>query len=214
MSLNVIGSGVSPYVRKVCVFLAEKNLSYEHDPMIPMNVSDEYKKKSPLGKIPCLEHDGRPIPDSSVICDYLERVFPDPPLYPEDPYDRARALFLEEYADTKMVDAGIAVFQERVLAKRFFQREPEQAKVDQAINEGMPPFLDYLEEQIGENEYLVAGRFTLADIAVASPYVNFLYADYRPDASRWPKLAAYLDRIHSRPSFKALIEEGRAALGL
>lgn len=214
MSLNLIGSGLSPYVRKVRVFLAEKNLSYDHDPMIPMGVSDEYKKKSPLGKIPCLEHDGRPIPDSSVICSYLERVFQDPPLYPEDPYDFARALWFEEYADTKLLEAGIALFQERVLAKRFFQREPDTAKVDKAIAEGLPPFLDYLNEQIGDGEYLVAGRFTLADIAVASPFVNFQYGDYRPDAARWPKLAAYLDRIHARPSFKTLIEEGRAGLGL
>ncbi len=214
MSLNLIGVGLSPFVRKVRVVLAEKNLSYDHDPLIPMGVSDEFKKKSPLGKIPCLEHDGRPIPDSSVICDYLERVFPEPPLYPADPYDRARALWFEEYADTKMLDAGVPIFQERALAKRFFQREPDEAKVEQAINVDLPPFLDYLEGQIGDGEYLVAGRFTLADIAVASPFVNFQYGGYRPDASRWPKLAAFLDRIHSRPSFKTLIEEGRAGLGL
>ena len=59
MSLNVIGAGLSPYVRKVRVFLAEKNLSYDYDPMLPINVSDEYKKKSPLGKIPCLERTPR-----------------------------------------------------------------------------------------------------------------------------------------------------------
>ena len=205
---------ISPFCDKIRRALHWKGLEYEIREVSLLESITRMRGLSPMGKLPCLEHDGRPIPDSSVICDYLERVFPDPPLYPEDPYDRARALFLEEYADTKMVDAGIAVFQERVLAKRFFQREPDQAKVDKAINEDLPPFLDYLEEQVGDNEYLVAGRFTLADIAVASPFVNFLFADYRPDASRWPKLAAYLDRIHARPSFKALIEEGRAFLGL
>ncbi len=212
MSLNLIGAGLSPFVRKTRVFLAEKNLSYDHEPLLPIGVSDEYKKKSPLGKIPCLEHDGRPIPDSSVICAYLERVFPDPPLYPSEPYDYARTLWFEEYADTKMLEAGIAIFQERVLAKRFFQREPDDAKVTKAIQEGLPPFLDYLEGQLGDNEFLVGNRFTLADIAVSSPFVNLLHGDYRPDAKRWPKFSAYLERVHSRPSFKALIEEERAAL--
>ena len=212
MSLKVIGAGLSPFVRKVRAFLAEKNLSYEHEPLVPFGVSEEFKQKSPLGKIPCLEHDGRALPDSSVICAYLERVFPEPALYPSDPYDYARTLWFEEYADTKLLEAGIPIFQERVLAKRFFQREPDEAKVQKAIQEDLPPFLDYLEGQLGDQEYLVAGRFTLADIATASPFVNFLAGDYEPDAGRWPRLAAYLDRIHARPSFKKLIEEGREGL--
>ena len=214
MSLNLIGTGISPFVRKVRVFLAEKGLDYDHDPMVPMGVSDEYKQKSPLGKIPCLEHDGRPIPDSSVICQYLERIHPDPALYPKDAYDFARALWFEEYADTKLLDAGIAIFQERVLAKRFFQREPDPAKVDKAIEQDLPPFLDYLDGQLGDSEYLVGGRFSLADIATASPFVNLGYGDYRPDAKRWPRLAAFLERVHGRPSFKALIEGDAAAMGL
>ena len=214
MSLKVIGVGVSPFVRKVRVFLAEKGLEYEHEPLIPMGVPPEYLEKSPLGKIPCLEHDGKPLPDSSVICQYLERVHPEPALYPAEAYDFARSLWFEEYADTKMLEAGIPIFQERVLAKRFFQREPDAAKVEKAIDEDLPPFLDSLQEQLGDAEYLVANRFSIADIAVASPFVNLAYGGYRPDASRWPKLAAYLERIHARPSFKAVIEGDAKAMGL
>ncbi len=214
MSLKVIGVGLSPFVRKVRVFLAEKSLPYEHEPLVPMGDNPEYKAKSPLGKIPCLEHDGRPLPDSSVICQYLERIQPEPALYPADDWDFARTLWFEEYADTKMLEAGIPTFQENVLAKRFFQREPDTAKVEKAIDEDLPPFLDYLEGELGDQEYLVAGRFTLADIAVASPFVNFSYGGYRPDASRWPKLAAFLERIHARPSFKKIIEDDAKAMGL
>ena len=69
MSLKLIGASISPFVRKVRVVLAEKGLSYEHDPMIPIDVSDEYRRLNPLGKVPTLTDDDdndRVIPDSSA----------------------------------------------------------------------------------------------------------------------------------------------------
>lgn len=211
MSFKIIGAGLSPFVRKTRVFLAEKGIDYELEPLIPFGVSDEYKRKSPLGKIPCLEHDGRALPDSSVICAYVERIQPEPPLYPKDDWDYAQALWLEEYADGALVGAGIAAFQENVL-KKLMGGEPQPERVEEARSKTLPPFLDYLEGRIGDQEYLVGGRFTIADIAVASPFVNFAHGGLRPDARRWPKLVAYLERVHGRPSFKPLIEEERAGL--
>ena len=114
MAFKIIGDGLSPFVRKTRVFFAEKGIPYEHEPLIPFNVPAEYKKKSPLGKIPCLEHDGRALPDSSVICAYVEKIQPQPALYPSDPWDYARALWLEEYIDGGFVPA--------VMAPVFFER--------------------------------------------------------------------------------------------
>ena len=85
MPPKLTGSSLSPFVRKVVVLGAEKGLSFERDPMIPIGVSDEYKAKHPLGKVPLLEDGDRVIPDSSAICAYLERLHPKPALYPSDP---------------------------------------------------------------------------------------------------------------------------------
>jgi glutathione S-transferase len=212
MAFKIIGAGLSPFVRKTRAFFAEKGIPYEHEPLVPFGVSAEYKRKSPLGKIPCLEHDGRPLPDSSVICAYVERVQPQPPLYPSDPYDYARVLWFEEYTDGALVANAMApIFQERVL-KKLFKQQPDEERARKAETEALPAYLDYLSEQLGDQEYLVGGRFTLADIAVASPFVNLGLAGVKVDAKRWPKLAAYIDRIHSRPSFKALIEEDRKSV--
>jgi len=212
MAFKIIGAALSPFVRKTRVFFAEKGVPYELEPLIPFGVSAEYKKKSPLGKIPCLEHDGRALPDSSVICAYLEKVQPQPALYPSDPWDYARALWLEEYMDGGFINTGMApVFFERVV-KKLMGGQADEARVQEAIEKGIPAGCDYLTEQLGDQEYLVGGRFTIADIAVSSPFVNLAHAGVTLDAKRWPKLAAYLERIHSRPSFKALIEEERAAL--
>jgi glutathione S-transferase len=212
MAFKIIGAALSPFVRKTRAFFAEKGVPYELEPLIPFNVPAEYKKKSPLGRIPCLEHDGRALPDSSVICAYLERIQPQPALYPSDAWNYARALWLEEYMDGGFVGTGIGpVFFERVV-KKLLGGQTDEARVQEAIQKAIPVGCDYLTEQLGDQEYLVGGRFTIADIAVASPFVNLGHAGHRIDAARWPKLTAYLERIHSRPSFKALIEEERAAL--
>jgi glutathione S-transferase len=212
MTLKLIGTGLSPFVRKTRIALAEKGLAYEHDPMAPFGVSAEYKRKHPLGKVPCLEVDGRPLPDSSAICAYLERIQPQPALYPSEPFDYARAIWFEEFADGGLINGAAPFFQQRVLAKLFFKREPDEALVEKALNETLPPLFDYLEAELGGNDYLVGNRFTIADLSVGSILVQFRHGKGEVDAKRWPRLAAYVEKLHSRPSFKGLIEEDQRAL--
>ncbi len=200
------GVAGSPFVRKVRVALAEKGVEYEHVAVMPFGQPPEYLAISPLGKIPCYEDQGNAIPDSSVIIDYLEHVHPEPPLYPKDPIDRARALFLEEYCDTKVVEVTATVFRERFVKPNFFQQEPDEAAIKQALEVDLPPVLDYLDAQIGDKPFLVGGQFSIADIAATSPFVNFAMAGESVDAERWPRLADYVQRILSRPHYKAVVE--------
>ncbi len=203
------GAGASPFVRKVRVALAEKGIAYELVPVIPFGPREEYKKKSPLGKIPCWEDGDLLLPDSSCIIAYLERVHPKPALYPEDPAEFGRALWYEEYADTRLVESLGPVFFERFVKKNILNQEPDEERVRKVLEEAVPPVLDYLEGEIGDREVLVGRHFSIADIATASPFVNFAHGGESVDASRWPRLAAYVARIHARPSFKGLIEEER-----
>ena len=210
MSFKIHGVSASPFVRKTRVNFLEKGIEFETENVMPGMTPPEYLQKHPLGKVPCLEHDGLFVPDSSVIGLYLERIQPEPPLYPSDPADFARALWLEEYADTAVINAGIAAFQERVIKAKMMGGEADEAKCAEAENELLPPVNDYLEAQLGDAEYLVGGRLSIADIAVASPYVNFGYGGLSVDAGRGPALAAYLERVLARPSFKGLVEAERA----
>jgi len=209
MSIILHGINASPFVRKVRVALAEKNIPYELKPQVPFGQPPEYMKISPLGKIPCLQDGDYTLPDSSCIIAYLERTNPKPALYPADPKEYGRALFLEEYADSKLIETIGAVFFQRVVRKLIFKQESDETIVRNKIEVEAPKVFDWLEQQIGDREWLVGTRFGIADIAVASPFVNFGHAGESVDAKRWPKLAAYLQRVHSRPSFKALIEEER-----
>ena len=207
---TIHGANLSPFVRKVRVAMAEKGLPYELKPLIPFGVSAEYKQKSPLGKIPCYEDGDFVLPDSSCIVAYLEKAHPQPALYPSDPKLYARALWYEEYADSRMVEIIGTIFFQRVVRKLVMKQEPDEALVKTAIGR-LPEIFDYLERELGSNEYLVGNRFSTADIAVASPLVNLRHGGERIDAKRWPKLAAYAQRIHARPSFKALLAEEQVA---
>ena len=212
MALKLIGSGISPFVKKVRAVCAEKNIAYEHDPMIPVGVSDEYKRKHPQGKVPCLEDGDRIVPDSSAICAYLERLHPEPALYPSDAYEHARAVWYEEFADVALISGTGVLFSERVLAPIFFKRESDTAQIENAENEILPPFFSYLENALGDANWFVADRFSIADIALGGQFANFSLAEGVVDVGRWPRLSAYVDRVLARPSFKTLVEEDRAGV--
>ncbi len=210
MGILVHGANGSPFVRKVRVLLEEKSLPYEQDPLVPFGVSDEYKQKSPLGKIPCLEDGDYVLPDSSCIAQYLDRAYPETPLYPAEAKAFGRALWLEEYGDTKLVEICAKPFFERIIKKMMMQQEPDEAGIRQSMEEDAPPVFDYLEGQLGDAEFFIDGRFSIADIAIASPFRNLILAGESLDAGRWPKLAAFLDRVLSRPSFKATTADEEA----
>ncbi|MDE3115895.1 MAG: glutathione S-transferase family protein [Pseudomonadota bacterium] len=211
MALIVYGPNLSPFVRKVRVVLAEKNVPYTLEPVNPFGAPPEFRAISPLGRVPVLRDSEVPepntIPDSSVICGYLERKFPAPALYPADPFLRARAEWFEEYADTALAEAvGRGLFFERVV-KKLLRQEPDERTCETALAKRIPPVFDYLEAELEGREFLVGGVFSIADIAVSTNLVNFEHAGETPDAARWPRLAAFKARLHARPSFAACLDE-------
>ena len=207
---KIHGANASPFVRKTRVVLAEKGIDYELIPLIPFNVSAEFKKISPLGKIPVYQEGDYTLPDSSCICAYLERVHPEPAMYPKDPKQYGKALFYEEYADSKLVESLGPVFFQRVIVAKLMKGKTDEKVVQEKLTQAIPPIFDWLETQVPDGDGIVGGRFSIADVALATPFVNFMHAGEKVDAKRWPKLAAYVERIHARPSFKACIEEEKA----
>jgi len=212
MSFKLSGVSLSPFVRKVRVVMTEKNLSYEHDPLMPFGVSDEYAAKHPLKKVPLLEDGDKVIPDSSPICAYLEAIAPAPALYPTDPYEYARALWYEEMADEGISAGTGAIFRENILASTLFKRDSDQTVVATARDETLPPLFDYLEKHLGNHDYFVANSFSIADIAIGSQIVNLHHGKGDVDSDRWPGLGGWIARVLGRPSFKTLIEEEQAAI--
>jgi glutathione S-transferase len=217
------GAAGSPFVRKVQIVLAEKGLAYEQVQTIPVadpppglpfpGITPELKPYSPLGKIPFARVGDRWLADSSVIIAYLDRLHPDPPIYPSDPWDYARALWFEEFIDGGAYPKLFGtIFFERVLAPMLFNRPTDQAIVDKAISEDLPTIYGYLDSEIGSPSFLVADRFTIADASVASFFLNMQHADAGPDPQRWPNLVRYLEAQYARPTIARLIEREAAAM--
>ncbi|MGD0143166.1 MAG: glutathione S-transferase family protein [Rhizomicrobium sp.] len=213
MALIVYGANVSPFVRKVRIVLAEKGIEYKLEPVNPFAPPPDFQAISPLKRIPVLRDTDVPepntLPDSSAIADYLEHKFPKPALYPSDPFQRARAIFYEEYADTVLGQSvGPGVFFERVV-KKMMRQQTDETIVAATLRDKLPPLFDYLEKDIGTKAYFVGSTFGIADISMGTMFVNFEHAGEKVDAARWPNLARYVAAIHARPSFKALIAEER-----
>jgi len=209
----VYGSSMSPFVRKVLAFGAEKGLELEHRPLGLGATDPDFIEASPFRKIPGFQDGDFKICDSSAIVHYLDAKYPDPVLIPHAPEARARTVWYDEFGDTILMACGAKMFFNRVVAPRFLGREGDLAVADKAEAEELPPILDYLEGVAPESEgYLVGDAITLADIAVASPFANLSYMDVAVDAGRWPKTRAYVERILARPSFAPWVERERAFL--
>ncbi len=214
MGLIVYGVSPSPFVRKVRVFLAEKNIPYTLETVSIFPAPDWFVDISPLKRIPVLkdEESGFILADSSAICAYLEKTNPEPALYPADPEDFGRALWFEEYGDSELASAiGGGTFRPMVV-NRLMGKPADEETAQKTANEKLPPYFAYLESAIGDREFLVADAFSIADIAVTTGFVNFTHAGFSPDAAAFPQLTRYLERIHARPSFAACIEEETAFL--
>lgn len=204
--LRIIGSFVSPYVRKVLACLELKDIPYEVDPITPFFGNDEFERLSPLRRIPVLINGGLVLSDSSVICAYLDESWPEPPLLPSSsPVDRARARWIEEYADTRLGELLIwSLFYQRVVRPLVWREPADQARVQQTLDRDLPSALDYLEGQVPADGFLF-GDIGLADISIATFFRNGEYAGFTIDASKWPRTAAFADRALAHPCFAATL---------
>jgi glutathione S-transferase len=212
--MKIVGSFVSPYVRKVLACLYLKGLGYEIDPITPFYGNDEFGRLSPLRRIPVLIEGDLALCDSSVICAWLDEAYPGRPLLPSGAAGRARARWLEEYADTRLGDVFIwGLFYPKVVHPIVWGEPGDAARVEKALAEDLPRELDYLEGELPADGWLSGDGIGLADITVATFFRNGAYAGFEPDPARWPRVAAFVERALAHPCFASLLPFEQAQLG-
>ncbi len=211
---TLYGVPLSPFVRKVRLMLEHKGIPYKLKPVMPGDDSSEYRKISPLGKIPALVDDYGTLCDSSVICDYIEHRYPSSALYPEDPYERARALWFEEYSDTALFVPLVAgIFFQKLVGPLFFGKATDAALLKQAQGVEFPKVCEYLESQLKpEASYFVGDSYTIADIAIVCPFINAHYAGCDVDEEAYPRLARFVKAQMAGTKIAAFIAEERQML--
>jgi glutathione S-transferase len=199
------GSSASPFVRKTLAFAAEKGIELELQPAGMGAGPPEFKDASPFGKMPGFKDNDFLISDSTAIITYLEAIKPEPNLIPVEARARARTIWYEEFADTILIGCAGAMFFNRVVSPRFLGKPGDETAAAKAESE-LPGILDYLERVLPESGYLVEDRLTLADLAVASPFVNLGHLKWKADEARHPRASAYVRKILARPSYAKWVE--------
>jgi glutathione S-transferase len=206
------GSSLSPFVRKVLAYAAEKGIELDVVPLGP-EPNPDFRAVSPFRKMPALVDGDYSLADSSAIVHYLEALHPEPVMIPADPKLRGRTIWFDEFADTILFACGAKMFFNRIVAPRFFKRPGDEDAAATAERDELPPILDYLETVVPDGDgYLVGDRLTLADIAVASPFANLTHLDIELDPARHGRTRAYVERILARPSFAPWVERETAFL--
>jgi len=210
--VTIVGNPVSPYVRKVLAACALKGVAVELDPLVGMMGNDDFERISPLRRIPVWVEGEVSLCDSSIIVQYIEETRPGPSLWPADPVQRARARWLEEFADTRLFDVlGWRLFFEIVLKPRFLGEEVDQARVEHARDVELPGILDYLEGQTPERGFLF-GDLSMADLSLAPAFLNAGAVGVDVDPDRWPKFAAWLSRVEAETPLGPLNALARALM--
>lgn len=207
----------SPFPTRVRLLLYAKGIEVEIIEPPGFHASTEakgeYLKVNPIGRVPTLVlDDGRALPESEVICEYLEDAYPEPSLRPADPVERARMRLLSRICDFYVVMAMVPHFNLSGRSRRHW--EPA---VVEAASRKVAEALAYLEEFIGEEGYAVGRALTQADGAIvpdlvlASEWIPNLFGTPDP-LEELPKLAAYWRAIQADPIAARLIKETRDAI--
>lgn len=203
----IYGSVISPFVRKLLGYLGEKGIEFELKGVAVGDPDPAFRAASPLGKMPAMADGDFTLADSSAIIQYLEAKHPEPALIPADPRERGRVIWWEEFGDTVFAACSGKMFFNRIVAPKFMGRAGDLAAAAAAEAEELPKLLAYLENAIPDSGFLVGDRLTLADLAVASPLMNFRHCGACIDPAVHPKIAAWSGAILSRPSLAPWIEK-------
>jgi glutathione S-transferase len=135
--LKLGGFAVSNYYNKVKVALLEKGVAFE-EVYCKTSQDETYLKRSPMGKVPYLEVDGEFLCESQVICEYIEEVYPQKPLYPKDALERARVREL-----ITIMELNLELVARRLYTQAFFGgtvSEETRQQVEKELAKGARAF--------------------------------------------------------------------------
>jgi glutathione S-transferase len=231
--LELYHNNISVCAQKVRIVLAEKNLPWTNHHLSLAKgdqLTPEFKKMNPRGVVPVLVHDGNIIVESSVICTYLDEVFPDPPLMPANPVERAAVRlwcklpddilhmacatvsFAISFGQQLKKQAGAGLEERLMKMPDPARRDRQRALIEKGIE--TPFFRDHvkvfdktvaeMEAQLQKTRWLGSETYSLADAEI-TPYIERM--DRLGLSGLWEnrrRVADWFARIRARPSYKAI----------
>ena len=208
--LIIHGVPLSVHTRKVIITAILKKIDYKFEvviPVVPGNPPANWNALSPTGMIPVLQDGDYTLADSTAISLYLEKKYPSSPVLPAEVRDFGRALWFDAYAGGTIFRHVVhPLFHQTIVGPNINKVPTDKAVVDNVLENVLPKILGYLNSQIKGN-YLVADALTLADIAIVSNFIVYLYMGFRIEPGQYPKLAKYLREIAALDVFQRALSD-------
>ncbi len=232
--LTLYHGDTSTCSKRVRITLAEKGVEWDSkflDLAKRDNLDPEYLKINPNGVVPTIVHDGKVLYESNMIIEYLDEIFPDPPLRPTDPYLRAKmhvwmdriehvlhrnintVSWIKQGRDKRfdgMNDAELqavldsqATEEKRLVLKTRLAQGVSEEDLEFA-EARVAEVLDKMEDELQDKDWLCDEIFSLADISVA-PFIERFESNKMPGLTDWekrPGLGAWWERIQAKKSFQ------------
>ncbi|MFT4518911.1 MAG: glutathione S-transferase [Halioglobus sp.] len=245
-ALVLYGSAPSPCARRVIICLLEKRLDFDWIEVDLPNMeqrSSDYLALNPNGFVPTLIHGDHVVFESGVILEYLEEQFPDKPLLPADPYERAQARMWMS-AEGAMAKIFRPVMYQRLMGP-VLQASRTAAEADKIIRRStndptdieweqkvwrmevlMPQELasktqqlldwaDIVERALQGKNFLVGNTFSMADVAVYPRVAMYPWCGPKLSADQYPNLNRWASALEQHPSFiESLPEQAKKLAGL
>jgi glutathione S-transferase len=194
--ITIYSVAACPYAQRTRILLRLKNIDarlVELD--LSKNRPDWFLAINPAGKVPTIVHGGKPLSESSVINEYLEEIFPDPPLFPADPYQKAFSRILIDYCNNSFTANMYRLLMEQEPAKR--QRIEAAANKDWVWLNDMLTRLgsdrDFPFEQFGMIELTYAPFFER--YALNEYFWGFDVPKHLPRVERWRKAVMHHNAV-------------------
>ena len=187
--LHLVSHRLCPYVQRARIVLAEKNIPHDFEFIDLANKPDWFLAISPLGKVPVLCVDGKPLFESAVIAEYLDEISPGS-LHPADPFEKARNRAWIEFASATL--NSIAA---------FYRADDERAFADAGAV--LRQRFESLEEALGDGPYFNGAVFSIVDAAFAPVFRYFEVIDEVVDrgfTDDLPRVRTWRRSLAARPS--------------
>lgn len=198
---------LSPFARKVRLVLAEKRLPFELKTEKTWERRPDYLDLNPAGTVPTLlEENGFAIPDSSVICEYLEEAYPDIPMLGRSLAERVEVRRLAAWFDGKFnAEVTRNLYGEKVM-KRLAGRGNPDAQAMRLGFAGLRHHLQYIGWLAETRKWLAGSAISLADLAAAA-HLSTLDFGGDVDWSISPPARDWYAKVKSRPSFRSILAD-------
>lgn len=209
--LKLCGFHISNYHNKVRIALLEKGVPFEEDATCTPSQKEEFVARSPMGKVPFLELDGgRRLAESEVIAEYLEEAYPQKPLLPRDPFERAKVREL-----LAVMELHVELVARRLYGEVFFGRPPLSTEARAAAEKDLVKGVRALKALVRFEPYIAGKELTLADCAafVHLPLASLTskIAFGRDVLEDIAPLKPYLKMVGERPAFAKVNADRKAA---